>query len=175
MRRRANAKMVAKALEDSHIRMFGLALGPVETKSKVTRGTMTSTTSQGPARTEPLVGEFVYNTGDENFFPLTANSGGLVLSVMNADPRRTWRSTTRYRSMRSRCLSSIPTNWDLAKGHGLNGSLAAPNHSRFILGCTTLFLFDFDRDLLHVNGQRRFEYSSTGIPCLHRYGMSSAG
>jgi len=36
------------------------------------------------------VGEIVYDTGDENFYPLTTNSGGLVLSVMNADPRRTY-------------------------------------------------------------------------------------
>jgi hypothetical protein len=88
--RKANAKMVAKALEVSHIRMFGLALGPVETKNRVTSGTTTSASSQGLARTEPLVGEVVYDTGDQNFFPLTANSGGLVLSVMNADSRRTY-------------------------------------------------------------------------------------
>ena len=88
--RKANARTVAKALHDSHIRMFGLALGPVETKSSVAGGFVTSTTSQGLAQSEPLVGEIVYNTGDEHFFPLTTNSGGLVLSVMNADPRRTY-------------------------------------------------------------------------------------
>src|SRR5260221_2277738 len=88
--RKANARMVAKALHDSHIRMFGLALGPVETKNSVAGGFVTSTTSQGLAQSEPLVGEIVYNTGDEHFFPLTTNSGGLVLSVMNADPRRTY-------------------------------------------------------------------------------------
>lgn len=88
--RKANAKMVAKALHDSHIRMFGLALGPVETKNSVASHFMTSTTSQGLAEAQPLVGGIVYNTGDEHFFPLTTNSGGLVLSVMNADPRRTY-------------------------------------------------------------------------------------
>jgi hypothetical protein len=88
--RKANARMVAKALHDNHIRMFGLALGPVETKNSVAGGFVTSTTSQGLAQAEPLVGEIVYNTGDEHFFPLTTNSGGLVLSVMNADPRRTY-------------------------------------------------------------------------------------
>ena len=88
--RKANAKMVAKALHDGHIRMFGLALGPVETKNSVASHFMTSTTSQGLAEAQPLVGGIVYNTGDEHFFPLTTNSGGLVLSVMNADPRRTY-------------------------------------------------------------------------------------
>jgi hypothetical protein len=91
--RKSNARMVAKALENSRIRMFGLALGPVETKNRLTSETVTSTLSQGLARTEPLVGENVYETGDEHFFPLTANSGGLVLSVMNADPRRTYSMT----------------------------------------------------------------------------------
>jgi len=88
--RKANARMVAKALHDNHIRMFGLALGPVETKSSVAGGFTTTASSQGLAQTEPLVGELVYQTGDENFFPLTTNSGGLVLSVMNADSRRTY-------------------------------------------------------------------------------------
>ena len=88
--RKANARMVAKALHDSHIRMFGLALGLVETKNSVASHLMTSTTSQGLAETQPLVGDILYETGDEHFFPLTTNSGGLVLSVMNADPRRTY-------------------------------------------------------------------------------------
>jgi hypothetical protein len=88
--RKANAKMVAKALHDSHIRMFGLALGPVETKNSVASHMITSTTSQGLAEAQPLVGSILYETGDEHFFPLTTNSGGLVLSVMNADPRRTY-------------------------------------------------------------------------------------
>lgn len=88
--RKTNAKTVAKALHDSHIRMFGLALGPVETKNSVASRFVTSTTSQGLAEAQPLVGNILYNTGDEHFFPLTTNSGGLVLSVMNADPRRTY-------------------------------------------------------------------------------------
>jgi hypothetical protein len=88
--RKANARMVAKALQDNHIRLFGLALGPVQTKNLVAGGFTTSTTSQGLAQTEPLVGELVYETGDEHFFPLTTNSGGLVLSVMNADSRHTY-------------------------------------------------------------------------------------
>ncbi len=87
---KANARMVAKALHDSHIRMFGLALGPVETKNSVSSHLTTSTMSQGLAEAQPMVGNFLYETGDEHFFPLTTNSGGLVLSVMNADPRRTY-------------------------------------------------------------------------------------
>jgi hypothetical protein len=88
--RKATARMVAKALHDNHIRMFGLALGPVQTKSSVAGGFTTAASSQGLAQSEPLVGEIVYETGDENFYPLTTNSGGLVLSVMNANSRRTY-------------------------------------------------------------------------------------
>ena len=87
---RTNAKQVAKALVDNHIRMFGLALGPVQTKSSVASSTVTSTTSQGLAWTKPMVGEGVYLTGDENFYPLTANSGGMVLGAMNGDSRRSY-------------------------------------------------------------------------------------
>lgn len=85
---KANAKMVAKALEEHHVRMFGLALGPVATKNSVAGSTVTSTTSQGLAWTTPGVGNFVYNTGDEHFFPLTVNSGGVVLGVIGGDPKR---------------------------------------------------------------------------------------
>jgi hypothetical protein len=88
--RKANARMVAKALHDNHIRLFGLALGPVQTKSTVAGGFTTSASSQGLAQSEPLVGELVYETGDENFFPLTTNSGGLVLSALNGDARRNY-------------------------------------------------------------------------------------
>jgi hypothetical protein len=88
---KSNAKVVAKALADNHIRMFGLALGPVQTRSSVAGGTMTSTISQGLAYTTPGVGDFVYDTGDEHFFPLTSNSGGLVLGVMNGDSRRSYK------------------------------------------------------------------------------------
>lgn len=87
---KATAKMVAKALHDNHIRMFGLALGPVQTKNSVASRLTTAANSQGLAESEPLVGALVYDTGDENFYPLTTNSGGLVLSVMNADSRRSY-------------------------------------------------------------------------------------
>ena len=87
---KATARMVAKALHDNHIRMFGLALGPVQTKNSVAGGFTTSASSQGLAQSEPLVGALIYDTGDENFYPLTTDSGGLVLSAMNADPRRSY-------------------------------------------------------------------------------------
>ena len=90
---KANAKTVARALDEHHIRMFGLALGPVATKNSVAGGTMTSTTSQGLAWTTPGVGDIVYDTGDDHFFPLTVNSGGLVLGAMNMDPRRSYNMT----------------------------------------------------------------------------------
>lgn len=90
---KANAKMVGKALEENHIRMFGLALGPVQTKSSVAGGFMTSTTSQGLAQAEPLVGELIYDLGDEYFFPLTTNSGGLVVGVVNGDSRHIYKSS----------------------------------------------------------------------------------
>jgi hypothetical protein len=88
---KSNAKVVAKALADNHIRMFGLALGPVQTRSSVAGGTMTSTISQGLAYTTPGVGDFVYDTGDEHFFPLTANSGGMVFGAMNGDSRHSYK------------------------------------------------------------------------------------
>jgi len=87
---KANPKMVTKALEDRHIRMFGLSVGPVTTRNSVAGGTMTSTTSRGMAYTTPLVGNIVYDTGDADFFPLTVNSGGLLIPVINMDSRRNY-------------------------------------------------------------------------------------
>lgn len=87
---KANAKSVAKTLEEHHIRMFGLALAPVATRNVTTGGSMTSTTSQGLAWTTPGIGDIVYNTGDENFYPLTVNSGGLVVVPINGDSRRSY-------------------------------------------------------------------------------------
>lgn len=132
--RKANARTVAKALRDSHIRMFGLALGPVQTKNSVAGRFVTSTTSQGLAEAQPLVGNILYDTGDEFFFPLTTNSGGLVLSVMNADPRRTYSMADPHLAdsvrQKARSVSNMiaayyrlqieppaiarPTDWDLA-------------------------------------------------------------
>ncbi len=87
---KANAKTVAKALDQHRIRMFGLALGPVSARSSVASGTSTSTTGRGLAEVTPGVGDFVYDTGDENFFPLTRNSGGLVLVVINGAGSRSY-------------------------------------------------------------------------------------
>ncbi len=81
---KTNAKAVAKALEERHIRVFGLALGPVLARSTVAGGSMTSTTSQGLAWTTPLTGAVILENGDENFFPLTVNSGGVVLQVVGS-------------------------------------------------------------------------------------------
>lgn len=82
---KANAKSVARALAERHIRLFGLALGPVATRNLTLSGSITSTISQGLAWTTPTTGDLIYNTGDEDFYPLTANSGGLVVAVMNQD------------------------------------------------------------------------------------------
>jgi hypothetical protein len=80
---KSNAKSVAKALSEHHIRMFGLALGPIQTSSSVATGSITSTTSQGMALATPATGTMFVTTGDEHFLPLTGNSGGLLLSVMD--------------------------------------------------------------------------------------------
>jgi hypothetical protein len=146
---KANARMVAKALHASQIRMFGLALGPVETKNSVASHFMTSTTSQGLAEAQPLVGNVLYETGDEHFFPLTTNSGGLVLSVMNADSRRTYSMTDARlaESVRQKARSvsnmiaayyrmqveppaiSKPTDWDLT----ISGELQKHSTPMFVL------------------------------------------
>jgi hypothetical protein len=81
---KANPKLVARALEEKHIRMFGLALGPVTTKNAVAGETVTNA-SMGLAYSRPVVGDVAYSAGDDNFFPLTVNSGGLVLGVVNGD------------------------------------------------------------------------------------------
>lgn len=81
---KTNTKLVARALEEKHIRMFGLALGPVTTKSSLAGETVTNA-SMGLAYSRPAVGDATYTTGDDNFFPLTVNSGGMVLAVLNGD------------------------------------------------------------------------------------------
>jgi hypothetical protein len=86
---KTNAKLVAHALEEKHIRMFGLALGPVATKNSVAGETIMNA-SMGLAYSRPAVGDVSYITGDDNFFPLTVNSGGLVLGAMNGDNHRTY-------------------------------------------------------------------------------------
>jgi hypothetical protein len=86
---KTNAKLVARALEERHIRMFGLALAPVTTKNTIAGETVTNA-SMGLAYSRPLVGDLAYTTGDDNFFPLTVNSGGLVLGVMNGDNHRSY-------------------------------------------------------------------------------------
>lgn len=80
---KTNPKNVAKAVASHHIRLFGLALGPVLTTSTVATKTMTSTTSQGLAYATPLTGVMVMQDGDANFYPLVTNSGGLLLAAAN--------------------------------------------------------------------------------------------
>lgn len=82
---KASAKTVAKALADHRMRLFGLALGPVTTTSTVASQMVTHTASQGLAEATPETGSIVYETGDLNFYPLTTNSGGLLLSVINGN------------------------------------------------------------------------------------------
>lgn len=84
----ATAKMVAKALEQHHIRMFGLALGLVQVQNSAASGQ--GTTAWGLATATPGMGDFVYDTGDADFYPLTRNSGGMVMAVMNYDRRVTF-------------------------------------------------------------------------------------
>lgn len=83
---KANAKTVAKALNDHGIRMFGLALGPVN-RTNVAAGTQ-STTAWGLATVRPGMGLNSYPQGDEDFIPLTSNSGGAVLPVINDSVHR---------------------------------------------------------------------------------------
>jgi hypothetical protein len=76
-------RAVAKALAEHHLRMFGLALGPIVASSTVASGTTSSTMSQGLAETRPLTGEVLVQDGDTNYYPLVTNSGGLLLGVVN--------------------------------------------------------------------------------------------
>lgn len=85
---KANAKSVAKALADHHVRMFGLALGPIQTRNSTTSSFYTSTTSQGLSLATPSTGDLIYNTGDEDFYPLTVNSGGLAVLVVDPDSQQ---------------------------------------------------------------------------------------
>lgn len=80
---KTNAKGVAKALAAHHVRMFGLALGPVQAGSTVATTVVASAASQGMAQAQQLTGAQVINTGDEHFLPLVYDSGGLLLGVIN--------------------------------------------------------------------------------------------
>jgi hypothetical protein len=82
----ASAKRVAKALEDHHVRLFGLSLGPVSTRNIAVSGQ--STTAWGLATATSAAGDMVFDTGDDNFYPLTRNSGGLVIGVLNYETKK---------------------------------------------------------------------------------------
>jgi len=82
----ANAKRVAQSIGRASRAAVGLALGPVSTKNVATSGQ--ATTAWGLATASSALGDVVYDTGDDNFYPLTRNSGGLVVAVLNYDPKK---------------------------------------------------------------------------------------
>ncbi|HWX54403.1 MAG TPA: hypothetical protein VN176_07405 [Verrucomicrobiae bacterium] len=85
---KANRKKIAQELEEHQIRLFGIAFGFVNLANSVK--SRLTTTHLGMGIAEPLVGQQLINTGDENFYPLVADSGGF-LSIQNAmDERRTF-------------------------------------------------------------------------------------
>ncbi|HYX52286.1 MAG TPA: hypothetical protein VE783_02475 [Candidatus Limnocylindrales bacterium] len=83
-----SARKVTRALHDHRIRMLGLALGPVSAQNYMAGGQ--TTTSLGLATTTPGVGELTYDTGDQDYYPLTHDSGGIVISAMNGSPQRSY-------------------------------------------------------------------------------------
>lgn len=80
-------RKVAKTLHDHHVRMFGLALGPVSARNVSASGQ--TTTPYGLA-TGTATGDVVYETGDQDYYPLSHDSGGLVLSAMNGSTQRSY-------------------------------------------------------------------------------------
>ncbi|HET7871154.1 MAG TPA: hypothetical protein VFL42_01505 [Terriglobales bacterium] len=86
--RKANPKSVAKALREHRIRLFGLAMGPVS-QANIAAGSQ-STTAWGLATVTPMTGLIGYSNGDQNFIPLTSESGGAVLPVINYQAKRTY-------------------------------------------------------------------------------------
>lgn len=83
-----NPKNVARSLQEHQVRMFGLALGPVSRGSIVAGGQ--STTAWGLATVTPGIGGIHYQDGDENFLPLSENSGGAVLGAINGDAHHSY-------------------------------------------------------------------------------------
>jgi hypothetical protein len=65
-------------------------MGPVQSRSSVAEGFLISTISQGLAYTEQGEGG---NYGDELFFPLVTNSGGLLLGVINVNSHINYKMT----------------------------------------------------------------------------------
>ena len=78
---KTNANALAKALAAHHIRLFGLAMGPVRSRNMEKESVTTSTISQGLSYTQEL-GRFS-DAGDEDFYPLTTNSGGVVVNALH--------------------------------------------------------------------------------------------
>ena len=84
----AKPKTVAEALAEHGIRMFGLALGPVS-RGNITKSAQ-GLTAWGLATVTPGIGTINYSRGDEDFLPLSTNSGAAVLPVINSDDRLTY-------------------------------------------------------------------------------------
>lgn len=82
---RATTRAVKKLLAAHEIRMFGLALGAVMTQNVARSG---GENKYGARLPYALA---AYEGGDEDFYPLTRDSGGLVVGVINPDVYRFYR------------------------------------------------------------------------------------
>jgi hypothetical protein len=109
----ANAKRVAKALQEHRIRMFGLALGPVSARNIAVSGQ--GTTAWGLATATPATGTMIYDTGDQDFYPLTKDSGGIVIGVMNGDYRHSY--TMKDPKFEARVKQEARTVYNMVAGY----------------------------------------------------------
>ena len=73
--RKATPKTVGKLLQDHHIRLFGVALGPLQLQNSASAGMATD--RDGFGYRQPGV-PMNLNLGEPNFLPLSVNSGGYV-------------------------------------------------------------------------------------------------
>jgi hypothetical protein len=76
--RKTSAKAVSRLLASRHTRMFGVALGPVMTQNPTA-----STSEWAGTRMLPYAGDAPYHGGDEDFYWLTRDSGGVVVGAVN--------------------------------------------------------------------------------------------
>ena len=82
---RATTRAVKKLLAAHEIRMFGLALGAVMTQNVALSG------GENRFGASLLYAVAAYEGGDEDFYPLTRDSGGLLIGVVNPDVYRSYR------------------------------------------------------------------------------------
>lgn len=108
----SNPKTVARALQEHQVRMFGLALGPVSRGSIVAGGQ--STTAWGLATVTPGIGGIHYQDGDENFLPLSVNSGGAVFSAINGDAHHSYNMNDP--KVRQQVKQSASVVWNMISG-----------------------------------------------------------